>query len=118
MFVGYDERDGIYWIYNKSNKQIFRSRDVRFQENNSKKVNNSENPEEWFTMDYSTIKSSEESLSDNTDEGDERDNNYGEDDSNDGEDDKNDGEDDKNDGGGEIDEEITDNQAASATGVE
>ena len=49
VFVGYDERDGIYWIYNKSNNQIFRSRDVRFQESNSKKVNNSENPDEWFT---------------------------------------------------------------------
>ncbi len=81
VFVGYDERDGIYWIYNMSNRQIFRSRDVKFHENNSRKVNNSENSEEWFTMDYSTIQPSEESLSDNT-EGDGKGEGEGEDDNN------------------------------------
>ena len=68
-------------------------------------------------MDYSTIQSSEESLSDNTDEG--GDNNDGEDDNNDDEDDNNDDEDDNNDGESEIDEELTNDnpEAASATSV-
>ena len=30
--AGYDESDGIYWIYNKSNRSMFRCRDVKFNE--------------------------------------------------------------------------------------
>lgn len=32
VLVGYDNSDGIYWIFNKSTKSIFRSRDVTFNE--------------------------------------------------------------------------------------
>lgn len=32
VMAGYDERDGIYWIYNKSKRTMFRSRDVKFNE--------------------------------------------------------------------------------------
>ena len=70
VFVGYDERDGIYWIYNKSNRQIFRSRDVKFNENGpkSKNSNNNKKSDVWITMDYSKSQPSEQSLSDNVEE--------------------------------------------------
>ena len=29
---GYDYREGIYWIYNKSKKNMFSNRDVKFYE--------------------------------------------------------------------------------------
>ena len=32
IMAGYDESDGIYWIYNKSNRSMFRCRDVKFNE--------------------------------------------------------------------------------------
>jgi hypothetical protein len=31
--AGYGEKEGIYWIYNKETKKMFRSRDVKFNEN-------------------------------------------------------------------------------------
>ena len=31
--AGYGETEGIYWIYNKETKKMFRSRDVKFNEN-------------------------------------------------------------------------------------
>jgi hypothetical protein len=31
--VGYGESDSIYWIYDKSKKKMFKSRDIRFNEN-------------------------------------------------------------------------------------
>jgi hypothetical protein len=30
--IGYGESEGIYWIFNKQNNQLFRSRDVKFNE--------------------------------------------------------------------------------------
>ena len=32
VLIGYDDSDGIYWIFNKSTRSIFRSRDVTFDE--------------------------------------------------------------------------------------
>jgi hypothetical protein len=32
IMVGYGDKEGIYWIYNKENNKIFRSRDVKFNE--------------------------------------------------------------------------------------
>ena len=32
ILIGYGEKEGIYWIYDKYNKQIFKSRDVQFNE--------------------------------------------------------------------------------------
>jgi hypothetical protein len=32
IMIGYGEKDGIYWIYDKENKKIFLSRDVKFDE--------------------------------------------------------------------------------------
>jgi hypothetical protein len=39
--VGYGEYDSIYWIYDKLKKKIFKSRDVRFNENSV--LNDNEN---------------------------------------------------------------------------
>jgi hypothetical protein len=33
IMAGYGETEGIYWIYNKETKKMFRSRDVKFNEN-------------------------------------------------------------------------------------
>ena len=32
IMAGYDESEGIYWVYNKSTRTIFRSRDITFNE--------------------------------------------------------------------------------------
>jgi len=32
IMIGYGESEGIYWIFKKQNNQIFRSRDVKFNE--------------------------------------------------------------------------------------
>jgi hypothetical protein len=40
--VGYGESDSIYWIYDKSKKKMFKSRDVRFNENSVLKDNEKE----------------------------------------------------------------------------
>ena len=54
VMTGYDDRDGIYWIYNKSKRSIFRSRDVKFNEQMNLKetdesLDNSET-NEWFEI--------------------------------------------------------------------
>ena len=54
VMVGYDESDGIYWIFNKSKKTIFRSRDVTFHEqipekrNGIEKCKGHQKHDEWF----------------------------------------------------------------------
>ena len=32
IMIGYDESDGIYWIYNKTKRTMFRGRDIHFNE--------------------------------------------------------------------------------------
>ena len=64
VFVGYEDKDGIYRIYDKTNRKIFRSRDVKFNEmiKTVRFSNDTTSPEEWFTIDYNQVKTSEESL--------------------------------------------------------
>ncbi|CAF1077662.1 unnamed protein product, partial [Brachionus calyciflorus] len=33
IMIGYGESEGIYWVYDKKNHKVFRSRDIRFNEN-------------------------------------------------------------------------------------
>jgi hypothetical protein len=32
IMIGYGSKEGIYWIFDKTNKEVFRSRDVKFNE--------------------------------------------------------------------------------------
>ena len=48
IMIGYDEHTSIYWIYNKSKRTAFRSRDVKFNENMNFETNDLPNNDEWF----------------------------------------------------------------------
>ena len=53
VMVGYDDSNGIYWIFDKSNRKLFRSRDVTFNED--MKLTKSilkDNNEDYVTMSY------------------------------------------------------------------
>jgi hypothetical protein len=41
IMIGYGKKEGIYWIYDKTNKKIFASRDVKFNEDSVLSINDS-----------------------------------------------------------------------------
>ena len=57
----YDESEGIYWVFNKSNRSMFRSRDLKFNEQMiSKNENLHENLEsDFFEISYNLLNESE-----------------------------------------------------------
>jgi len=58
ILAGFDDSDGIYWIYNRTTRKMFRSRDVKFNEsftNEHDKPNNTRNGEEWVSLDYNEV---------------------------------------------------------------
>ncbi len=58
ILAGFDDSDGIYWIYNRTTRKIFRSRYVKFNEsftNVHDKPNNTRDGEEWVSLDYNEV---------------------------------------------------------------
>jgi hypothetical protein len=86
IMVGYGESDSIYWIYDKSKKKMFKSRDVRFNENsvlndNEKEfdikitgletpINNNEDIEENIQNDENNENENDDYLNDDTNDDD------------------------------------------------
>ena len=51
IMIGYAESNGIYWIYNKTRRTMFRSRDVKFNEEMCLSKNSISNKDEWIDFD-------------------------------------------------------------------
>ncbi len=54
IMIGYDDHPSIYWLYNKSKRTVFRSRDVKFNENinyNDSYEMHSIDNDDWFEND-------------------------------------------------------------------
>ena len=65
VLAGYDERKGIYWIYNRSKRSMFRSRDVKFNEQLFvTKENKSEVIEEEFNNSTNLMSDTEDQIED------------------------------------------------------
>ena len=73
VMAGYDDKDGIYWIYNKSNQKMMRSRDVKFNEKmDSNAINvprKKSNNEEWLELTFNTNEINESSEDGSSEDG-------------------------------------------------
>ena len=81
VMASYDECDGIYWIYNKSTRKIFRSRDVKFNEKLMAQKNEITREADEWSVSLHNMKDYETPTNDNHDKSSEEnnqneDNNY------------------------------------------